>query len=82
MSAYGIIIWISFIPFTVSGFNFLVSEINGLMGYQSYYITFTVFGGLTAITIIGRILHWAEEIMAVGIIGSVIFLLFEAWAIL
>ena len=60
MSAYGFIIWLSFVPFTVGGFNMLCSEINGLVGYQSIWVTIGALALLIAATIASRMLHWAE----------------------
>jgi hypothetical protein len=82
MSAYGIIIWVSFTPFIISGFNIICSEINGLVGYQSNWVTLTVLIVVVIATIVSRIFHWSEELMALGILGSVLFVLFEVWAII
>jgi hypothetical protein len=82
VSAYGIIIWISFVPFIVLQLELICMEIEALFGYKSNWITAGVFVLLVGCTIAGRVLHWAEEIMAVGIFGSVIYVIFLIWALI
>ena len=43
MTAYGIVIWISFIPIIVVIFNMLIREINPLLGFRSDWNVFGVF---------------------------------------
>ena len=78
---FGIIIWLSFIPLIEIYFSMGCSEINGLIGYQSNWVTLAVFVVAVASTILSRILHLAEEVMALGITGLVVFVIFLAWAI-
>jgi hypothetical protein len=60
MSAYGIIIWVSFVPFVFFFFNVVCKEIQGLMGYQSVWVAPIVAIILIVATIVCRVLHFAE----------------------
>jgi hypothetical protein len=82
VSAYGIIIWISFIPFIVLQLQMICLEVEAMVGYKSNWITLGVFVLLVGCTIVGRVRHWAEEIMAVGVVGSIIFVVFMTWALI
>ena len=57
--AYGVIIWISFIPFIVMAFIIICQEVTALFGYSSVYITISVFILVVLGTIVSRFMHWA-----------------------
>jgi hypothetical protein len=64
----------------ISGFNIFCGVINGLIGYQTDWTIFGVFSVLVVVTVVSRILHLAEEFMALGVLGAVLYIIFQVWA--
>ena len=80
MMGYGFVNWLSFMPLIIITFNFICLEIQGLLGYPSAWV-----GPITAVFFILlivflRVKHFAEEVMALGVIGVGIFIIFMIWA--
>ena len=80
MIAYGIINWLSFLPIIFLNFSFICLQIQRMLGYASGWV-----GPLTALFFIFliifiRIKHYAEEAMALGVIGMIVYIVFMIYA--
>lgn len=80
MQIYSFIIWLSFIPMLVGYFRIICLQIQGLMGHQSPWVAPCVAGGLVVVLLIVRNWHIGEEILALGVISIIVYILFLGWA--
>lgn len=80
MTGYGFVNWLSFLPLIIIIFNFICLEVQGLIGYPSPWVGPIAAVFFVFLIVLLRVKHFAEEVMALGIIGIVVFILFMIWA--
>jgi hypothetical protein len=77
---YCFIIWFSFVPIFFIYFRLICLQVEGLMGYHSFWIGPIAAAVLIGTIIIARIYHIGEETIAYGIISIVVYVGFVIWA--
>jgi hypothetical protein len=80
MRAYSFFMWFSFIPLLIIYFRIICLQIEGLMGFHSFWVGPGVAVFLTATILYIRFNNIGEEILAYGIISIISYLIFLLWA--
>ena len=77
---YAFVMWLSFIFLLIIYFQIICLQIQGLLGYYSFWIGPCVSLFMFIIVLIIRIMHIGEEILAYGIISIITYVIFLVWA--
>ena len=77
---FSFLMWIGFVPTLWEYFRLMCLQIQGLSGVDSGWLSFGVFVGLTVLIIVIRIYHIGEETIALGIVTTLVYFVFIAWA--
>jgi hypothetical protein len=80
ISAYGFIIWLSFVPFIFLSTRIICLELQRYLGWGSWELGIIFSLSMITITILARVTHFAEETMAFGLVAFFSYLIFLIWA--
>lgn len=80
LKGYSFVMWFSFVFLLIIYFQIICLQIDGLLGYKTFWVGPGVAVMMTAVVLIIRICHIGEEILAYGIISIITYVIFLLWA--